>query len=250
MITEIIKTDKIFSDQKLADIYDTHDEVRMDLDPYIFYVKAFNAKSVLDVGCGTGEFLCKLAEDNDLVLYGVDPAEASLNVAMQKERAKGIKWTHGDMSKYKGAQVDLAVMTGNVAQVFLTDEAWLSTLKNIHKALKLNGRFVFESRRPHAKTWENWNREKSFTQLELEGVGPVERWVELTSVSLPFVSFRWHHHFKVDGGVLESDSTIIFREKEEIESNLAQAGFRVVDVCQAPDRPGEEYVFITEKSSL
>jgi len=44
-------------------------------------------------------------------------------------------------------QVDVAVMTGNVAQVFLTDSEWVATLRGIRMALKSHGHLVFETRR-------------------------------------------------------------------------------------------------------
>jgi hypothetical protein len=35
--------------------------------------------------------------------------------------------------------------------------------------------------------------------------------------------------------------------RDEVESSLAGHGFRVKDVREAPDRPGREFVFITER---
>jgi hypothetical protein len=40
------------------------------------------------------------------------------------------------------------VMTGNVAQVFLTDEDWARALQGIAAALRPGGYLVFETRRP------------------------------------------------------------------------------------------------------
>jgi len=39
-------------------------------------------------------------------------------------------------------------MTGNVVQVFLTDDEWMATLQGIRAALKPRDRLVFETRRP------------------------------------------------------------------------------------------------------
>ena len=44
--------------------------------------------------------------------------------------------------------------------------------------------------------------------------------------------------------VIESESTLRFRDRAEIESSLSCAGFNVVDVRDAPDRPGQEIIFI------
>jgi len=58
------------------------------------------------------------------------------------------------------------------------------------------------------------------------------------------VSFRWTYVFAADGLTLTSDSTLRFRERAEIEAELAGQGFVVEDVRDAPDRPGREFVFV------
>src|SRR5690606_35551919 len=54
----------------------------------------------------------------------VDPAAASLEVARTKPGADRVRWIHGYETDLPRLSVDLATMTGNVAQVFLTDEEW------------------------------------------------------------------------------------------------------------------------------
>ena len=74
-------------------------------------------------------------------------------------------------------------------------------------------------------------------------MGEVEKWVELTEVALPLVSFRATFVFRASGDVLTSDSTLRFRHREEVELKLRALGYTVDDVRAAPDRPGREYVF-------
>ena len=66
----------------------------------------------------------------------------------------------------------------------------------------------------------------------------------MADVSLPFVSFKWTYRFESDGEVIESESTLRFRDSAEIESSLSCAGFNVVDVRDAPDRSAQEIIFI------
>ena len=68
-------------------------------------------------------------------------------------------------------------------------------------------------------------------------------------MSLPFVSFRDTYRFRADGTVVTSDSTLQFRSRDELESSLLTAGYRVLDVREAPDRPGREFVFIAERAT-
>ena len=41
-----------------------------------------------------------------------------------------------------------------------------------------------------------------------------------------------------------SDSTLRFRERDEVEADLAAHGYVVEGVRDAPDRPGRELVFV------
>ena len=51
----------------------------------------------------------------------------------------------------------------------------------------------------------------------------------------------------LDGVDLPSASTLRFREQAEVEADLARHGFEVVDVRDAPDRPGKELVFLARR---
>jgi SAM-dependent methyltransferase len=239
-------TDAVFGDPRLAAVYDTFDGDRADLDPYLSLVEELGARTVLDVGCGTGSFACLLA-GRGVQVVGVDPAAASLDVARRKPGADQVRWLLGDAGTLPPLQVDLATMTGNVAQVFLTDEEWTATLGAIRAALRPGGRLVFESRRPERQAWREWTRERSWTRAVVPGVGPVETWVEVTDVRGGLVSFRWSFVFGADGAELTSDSTLRFRGREELGDSLAAAGFSVQDVRDAPDRPGHELVFIARR---
>jgi hypothetical protein len=61
------------------------------------------------------------------------------------------------------------------------------------------------------------------------------------------VSFRGTYVFASDGAVMTSDSTLRFRERNELEESLVAAGFAVDEVRDAPDRPGREFVFVTTR---
>ncbi|MEV1288819.1 class I SAM-dependent methyltransferase [Micromonospora sp. NPDC049679] len=222
------------------------DADRSDLDLYAALVDEFTARTVLDIGCGTGTFACLLAS-RGVTVIGVDPAAASLDVARMKPGADKVQWLHGDAASLPPLQVDLATMTANVAQVFLTDEEWTSTLRATRAALRPGGRLAFESRRPERRAWREWNREKSFTRAVIPNVGGVETWVDVTDVRGNLVSFRWTFVFESDGAVLTSDSTLCFRTRDEIADSLVSAGLIVDDVRDAPDRPGRELVFIARR---
>ncbi len=72
--------------------------------------------------------------------------------------------------------------------------------------------------------------------------------MEVTAVEWPLVSIRWTWVFARDGARLTSTSTLRFRERSEVESDLHDNGYEeVVDVRSAPDRPGQELVFLARR---
>jgi SAM-dependent methyltransferase len=239
-------SDAIFAHPRLAPLYDAFDGRRDDLTAYLDIARELAADRVLDVGCGTGSMAVLLARAGRTVV-GVDPAAASLEVARSKDPAGAVTWVHGDAAAAPAFDADLAVMTGNVAQVFLTDDDWARALRAIHAALRPRGHLVFETRRPERRAWEQWAAEPGPVLLDIPGAGPVQQRLEVTAVSLPLVSFRYTYTFLADGAVIISDSTLRFRSRDEVESSLAAHGYRVLDVREAPDRPGCELVLIAER---
>ncbi|GAB2997660.1 class I SAM-dependent methyltransferase [Streptomyces pseudoechinosporeus] len=235
--------DELFGHPRLAAIYDALDPDRRDLDAYVRVVEEFGARRVLDIGCGTG-VLALLLADRGIEVVGVDPAAASLDVARAKPGGDRVRWIHGDATALPPLRVDLATMTGNAAQAVVDPQVWQETLRGAYDALRPGGRFVFETRDPARRAWEAWNREATYSVTEIPGVGTVENWGELIEVSEPLVTFRSTYVFAADGQVMTSDSTLRFREREEVEAELAALGYVVEDVRDAPDRPGREFVFL------
>jgi SAM-dependent methyltransferase len=240
--------DAIFEEPRLAEIYDPLDPDRSDLDAYAAMAEEFRAWNVLDVGCGTGTLACMLAARGREVI-AVDPAAASLAVARRKPGADGVRWLHADATALPPLQVDLATMTGNVAQVFITGEEWAATLRAVRAAVRPGGRLVFESRNPQKQAWLEWSRDQTYRRAVIPGAGPVETWTDLTDVEGSLVSFRTTFVFGRDGDVLTSDSTLRFRSRDELASSLVAADLVVDEIRDAPDRPGRELVFIARRAA-
>jgi SAM-dependent methyltransferase len=237
--------DPTFADPRLAALYDVLDDDRSDLDAYVALAEELGARNVVDIGCGTGSLAVRLA-GMGVEVVGVDPAGASLDIARAKPLAERVVWVHGDASALpaRGLAADLAVMTGNVAQVFVSDDDWRSTLAGVRDCLRPGGWFVFETRRPEVRDWERWDLAP--TRVDLPDGRTVVVSMTVTEVALPLVTFE--STTTTGGEVVESASTLRFRERDEIERDLDQHGFEVVDVRDAPDRPGKEMVFLARRT--
>ena len=239
--------DPIFADPRLARIYDDLDADRTDLDHYESIVDELGARSVLDIGCGTGTFACRLAA-RGIEVVGVDPAAASLDVARAKPGAERVTWLarrcHDAAGPARGPRGDDGQRGPGVPH----RRGWAATLLGMREALRPGGHLVFEVRDPRREAWRSWNPDESCRRSTSPASGAVESWVELTQVDLPLVSFRWTYRFERTGASIVSDSTLRFRERAEVEPRSTDAGFRLVDVRDAPDRPGLEHVFVAERA--
>jgi ubiquinone/menaquinone biosynthesis C-methylase UbiE len=179
--------DALFAEPRLARIYDVWEGERIDLPNYLAIVAELGARSVLDVGCGTGNWACMLAQ-RGFEVVGLDPAAASLDIARAKPGAQRVRWIHGGVTDLPALAVDLATMTGNVSNVFLTQQEWLTTLGGVHAALRPGGHLAFESVDPAGQPWLNWNRETTYVRRESPDAGVFESWLEVTRVDGDLVS--------------------------------------------------------------
>lgn len=234
--------DAIFSEPGQAVLYDVFDNDRGDLDAYVAIANEVGADHIVDVGCGTGSLAVRLA-GLGFSVTGVDPAGASLDVARAKPNADLVTWVHGDATSLVDLvdAADLAVMTGNVAQVFVSDDDWYATLRAIRTWLRPGGWFVFETRRSEVRDWETWDMTPSPVALPDGRTAVVARTV--TEVALPLVTFEGST--SIGEQIMRSTSTLRFRQRDELERDLNRHGFDVIEIREASDRPGKEMVFLT-----
>lgn len=207
-----------FTDADNAALYDRLNPWKgADADFYDPFVDA--AADVLDVGCGTGQMLISARERGHLGrLAGVDPDLPSL------ERARGrradVEWVSGRAEGMKwDAEFDLAVMASNAFQCFIGDDELRTSLLSIRKSLRAGGRFVFDTRYPGARAWEDWHG-SSFEVSDLV-VG-----YEVESVDGGVVAMA--ESISRGGVVLRVDrASLRFIEVDQLNGFLAEAGFAV-----------------------
>lgn len=204
------------------DFQASYDELNPADHDYRFYAALPGAR-VLDLGCGTGTLALLLASSGRSVV-AIDPDPEMLRVARAKGDV-GVDWRLGDSSVAPSASVDLAVMSGHVAQVFTSDDAWATALADLHRALVPGGTLAFETRNPSARAWECWTRADT-----LRNVGDVEFWHETVDASLPLVTYD------TSAGQDVTRDILAFRDEASIRASLEQAGFHVAAVYGDWDR--------------
>ena len=223
-----MELDLHYVDPRLVSLYDQDNPRGIDYDFFLELAEVNNARRVLDFGCGTGLLAREFAAKGYEVI-GVDPAVAMLAYARKQPGAEQIRWIEGDASRLEAFGADLAYMTGNVAQVFQDDAAWIEALAGLNLALRPGGSLAFESRNPAARAWEAWGPEATYQRF-MSPYGEMECWLEVTDVTEKTVSFTGHNIFLATGERLVVNSTLRFRTLAEIQASLRQCGF-IVQSC-------------------
>jgi SAM-dependent methyltransferase len=243
-----------FSDPRLVAIYDTVNAYAPEAQPgfYARLAEEMNASSVVDLGCGTGLITCELARLGCEVT-GVDPAPAMIEIARTRPACGRVRWIVGGAADVGKCDADLAIMTGHVAQFFLTDDSWQAALVALRSALRPEGRLAFESRNPGAREWEAWTSDAR-TSVTDALAGPVETWVEAADIADGIVSCVVHYAFAATGKELVSLTRLRFRTQAELIESLAYAGFAVERVygdwdCRAPGPTTPELIMVAASTS-
>ena len=217
-----------FLDPRLVAVYDADFRWGRDDDFFLAVLNETPASRVLDLGCGTGRLTLAIAAAGHTVT-GVDPAPASLEAARAKPGGGRVTWIEGTSQHAPTASFDTAVMTSHVAQFFVDDDEWASTLADLRRALVPGGRLVFDTRDPNARGWQRWNPTRSRHQVTLPDGKPVDTWTEVTAVVDGTVSSAIHYLFP-GGEALLSTATLRFRTEPELRLSLRDAGFDVMQI--------------------
>lgn len=213
--------DLLYSDPALARFYDAENDDRPDLAAVAALAKG--AGSVLDIGCGTG-LLARLLPAG-CRYTGADPAAAMLEIARGMPVAADATWVQATVEELNlNQRFDLVVMSGHAFQVFLTPLARRLALASVARHLAPEGRFVFDSRNPACREWEEWTPETSWRAFDQPGIGRIKAWNDVAhDAASGVVTYRTFYELP-DGKISEAASQIAFPDRAEIEAALADAG--------------------------
>ncbi|WP_026582087.1 class I SAM-dependent methyltransferase [Bacillus sp. J33] len=134
------------------DLYDWENETVYEL-PFLAKWAARSKGPIIDLACGTGRTAIPLVEKG-FEIIGVDIHSGMLEQAKKKASKKGylIKWVFQDCRNlYLDVQSSMIYMVGNSFQHFLTNEDQNKLMKSVHRHLRDDGVFIFNSRFPNAE---------------------------------------------------------------------------------------------------
>lgn len=216
--------DRLYSVPALVAFYDVENTDRTDFE--CCRGLAVGRRSVLDLGCGTGELAASLAEGREV--FGVDPACAMLDVARHRPGGHAVSWVEGDARAVRlGRRFELIVLTGHAFQVFLAEADRRAVLETIAAHLAPDGLFVFDTRNPAVEEWREWTPELSRRHVDHPLHGRVEAWNDVAhDPATGIVTYRTLYRL-AKGELISADSRIAFPEKEELEQAIAAAGLVV-----------------------
>ncbi|ENQ8701575.1 class I SAM-dependent methyltransferase [Vibrio harveyi] len=195
------------------------------------HITAMCARSLLDVCCGTGIVTIPVAKQLDNAV-GIDIAEGMLKHA--KHKAQGLdnlSFLQQDATQFSlDKRFDMAIMTGNAFQAFLSDEMLVGVLNSISNHLNRGGRFIFDTRLPTPDNLEIdaemslWQTYELPDKGEVKYMGMSERYDAKRAI----LYLKKERHYQ-DGSTTHSSIDLKYRKLSEIEVFLAQAGLCITE---------------------
>jgi SAM-dependent methyltransferase len=220
--------DDPYRDPDLVELYDLDNPGGEDHDYYRGLADQIGARSIVDLGCGTGLLTRSLARPGRTV-FGIDPSATMLDYACRQPGADAVTWIRGDAAAIPlTGRADLAICTGN-AIMHLSQEELSAALESLAATLRPGGTLSFESRNPAHREWERWTPEATYGE-RVTPVGHLREWLEVIEVDAGRVVFDAHNQF-LDGADRVYTSVLFFRSAEEFRRGLESAGFTDIAVC-------------------
>jgi SAM-dependent methyltransferase len=202
---------------------------------------ARNARSVLDLGSGTGRFCARVASlPGNRDICGADPAPGMLAVAERQYSNLGIDWVLADAGTLRLARrFDLIVMTGHAFQCLLTDADRAAAFATIAVHLNPEGRFILDSRNPAAREWERWTPDQTRRRFNAPDLGDVDAWTDAAwDDTTRIVTYEQHYRLPPDDRVISATSRIAFPTLAHLAAQIAAAGLAVTRwLGEWDDRP-------------
>ena len=220
-----------YNQAELAVLYDDDNGWDASADFYRDLGARIGAKSLLDLGCGTGTVTRGIAAALGCSAVGVDPAAPMLEVARKNMEGAAAEWVHGDARAVRlDRKFDLIIMTGHAFQAFLTDADQEALFRTVAAHLAPNGRFGFDSRNPAAQEWLEWTPALSSRVVDTKAYGAVEIWDEAEMNADGILDVVEHYRILSSDKRLRSDFRLLFSPQDTLAERMTASGL-AVEAC-------------------
>jgi SAM-dependent methyltransferase len=194
--------------------------------------------SILDLGCGTGNYALRLAQ-RGYEVCGVDLSESMLEIARKKmqKTSTAIHFFHSDITTFQlNQQFDAAIMMFAVLGYQHTNEQIAKTLKNTSAHLKSGGLLIFDvwygpavlSQKPQEKCRVIHSGKDTIIRVTRPELDTFHQICDVRFIL---------YHIRNGGSVVETDEVhrMRFFFAQELSMALESAGFKVMRMGQFPE---------------
>lgn len=212
------------SDPRLITLYDDDNPDGPDHDHARALAEELGARTIVDLGCGTGQLAVTLAQTGRTVI-GVDPDTTAIEFARRRAGGEAVIWTSGDSTVMGDLAADLIVLTGNSVQ-HIAESDWSRTLRDIARTLREGGALLFDTRNPADRAWERWTAAPRATRST--PIGDLTEWIDLDHEDPDgTVHLDFHTVFESTGEHLTVRQPLVFRDVDRLVRDLTEAGLSV-----------------------
>ena len=219
---------------------------------YDTYLQANHVKSVVEIGCGTGNLAKRLvAADYDYI--GIDLFQEMLNIAV--ENAPNVKFVQGDVRNFILSDTsDCVLITGRSISYLTTNHDVYQGLDCMNKSLKSNGILMFDAI-DAAQLFLNFKKENKDELTASFGNNHYKRVSESKLNMETGWTWDWSSvYYKLDEEnkfkeIGQDFSILRAFTKDEIQLFLSLSGFELLEVLPKKSYAWDDNFFIARKIS-
>ena len=201
-----------------------------------------DGKRLLDIGCGTGELLLRMAKNYQC--DGMDLSEEMLKIAQKKLKHRDVKLFLGDMVEFDtGFRYDIMVSLFDTVNHMVSQEELINHFQSVENSLNSNGVYIFDV------------VDREFMDTMFPGGLFADNRKDITCI--------WEH--EIEEGIDYIDATYFLKNsrgnwdkltesyakkiftESEIKESAEKAGLKVLNTVINDKIAGKRYIYLLKK---